>query len=154
MTQGVWDDGIKHESAEWMRDGAVVGTGSTYALTAADVGKVVTARVSARRPDYVQENGTGDVVSFDSTFVDLTSATVVRRAGGGGGGGGGGGAVAPVNTAAADASVGWSRSGQALTANPGTWNTTGLAFTYKWLRDGNPITRTHHGRLPASRPPT
>lgn len=30
--------------------------------------------------------------------------------------------------------------GSTVTATPGTWNTTGLAYAYQWLRDGRPIT--------------
>ena len=29
--------------------------------------------------------------------------------------------------------------GSTVTATPGTWNTIGLAYTYQWLRDGNPV---------------
>lgn len=138
VTQGTWSDGIVYERTEWLRDGAVVGTGSTYLLTGADTGKKITARVHARRPSYVQENGGGELVVFDPTSADVESATVAAAPGNPGGGGGGGGTSTITNTVKPSI-TGTAKVGRTLTANPGTWSTDGLAFSYQWMRDGDAI---------------
>jgi hypothetical protein len=137
VTQGSWPGAIVYQRTEWLRGGAVVGTGPSYLLTGADAGQAIVARVHARRPDYTQENGAGQVVDFAGTSIDRTSA-VVLQAGGGGGGGGGGDPVAPLNTAAPSVS-GDARVGKTLTVDPGTWDTAGLSFAYRWKRDGTAI---------------
>lgn len=138
-THGAWSDGIAWKKTEWLRDGAVVATGSSYVLSSADQGKVITARVTAQRPDYTQESGTGAVVSFAETHVDLSSDAVAPAAGGGGGGGGGGTTpAAPVATTLPSVS-GAAKVGRTLTAEPGSWTLDGLTYRYQWLRDGQPI---------------
>lgn len=78
-------------------------------------------------------------VPTEVTDLDLELTPIpAPPAGGGGSGGGGGGAAAPVNTAVPTVG-GVVKVGQTLTANPGTWNTTDLTFTYQWLRGGEPI---------------
>lgn len=131
VTTGTWGSGLVFEKVEWLRGGTVVGTGLTRTLTAADAGQRITARVYAKRPDYTQENGSGAVVGFASATYDVQSDPVAPGAGG----------VepsAPVNTVA-PAVTGAAKVGRTLTATPGTWDTTGLAFAYQWKRDGQPI---------------
>ena len=135
VSQGVWEDGIVYERTEWVRDGGVVGTGSTYTLTGADSGKKVVARVVARRPSYVQENRMGELVVFDPTSFEVESA-VVTAAPVTPGGPGGGSTIA--NTTKPSVG-GVAKVGRTLTANPGTWNVDGLTFGYQWLRDGDAI---------------
>ena len=48
------------------------------------------------------------------------------------------GQAGPVNLVSPTVS-GEPRIGQVLTATPGEWNLDGLAFSYRWLRDGEPI---------------
>lgn len=137
VTQGTWADGIAYERTEWLRDGAVVGTGSTYLLTGADATKKVTARVYARRPSYVQENGSGELVVFDPTSFDVESATVAAAPVVPPGGGGGGSTV--ITNTTKPSIGGTAKVGRTLTANPGTWSTDGLTYAYQWMRDGNAI---------------
>lgn len=135
VSQGVWDDGIVYERTEWVRDGGVVGTGSTYTLTGADSGKKVVARVVARRPSYVQENRTGELVVFDPTSFEVESAVVAGAPVTPGGPGGG----STIANSTKPSVGGVAKVGRTLTANPGTWNVDGLTFAYQWLRDGNAI---------------
>ncbi|GEP40379.1 hypothetical protein NPS01_40420 [Nocardioides psychrotolerans] len=138
VSTGTWADGIVQTGVQWLRDGApIVGaTGATYAQEADDAGKVITARVAAQRPDYVQENGTGEIVAF--VPFDVTTAVGPATTVPGGGGGGGGAGVAPTATTAPSVS-GAAKVGSTLTANPGTWDTTGLTFGYQWLRGATAI---------------
>ena len=52
--------------------------------------------------------------------------------------GGGGTAVAPTATTAPSV-TGTAKVGSTLTANPGTWDTTGRAYAYEWLRGTTPV---------------
>jgi hypothetical protein len=135
VSQGVWDDGIVYERTEWVRDGDVVGTGSTYTLTGADSGEKVVARVVARRPSYVQENRTGELVVFDPTSFEVESAVVAAAPVTPGGPSGG----STITNTTKPSVGGVAKVGRTLTANPGTWNVDGLTFGYQWLRDGNAI---------------
>jgi hypothetical protein len=84
---------------------------ATYTLVAADVGRTLRVRVSARN-----EFGTSSVVS------DRTAVVA--------------GANAPVNTAPPTIS-GTAREGNVLTASPGEWRgTQPIDFRYQWLRCG------------------
>jgi len=134
VSAGTWPFGLERTRTQWLRGGNVVATGSSYTLQGADAGQVITARVLAARPSYTQENGTGDVVTFAESSVDVASGTIAAAPGGGGGGG----SAAPVNSTVPTV-AGVAKVGQLLTSNPGTWNTTGLTFTYQWLRDGEAI---------------
>jgi len=135
VSQGAWEDGIVYERTEWVRDGGVVGTGSTYNLTGADSGKKITARVVARRPSYVQENRTGELVVFDPTSFEVESAVIAAAPVTPGGPVGG----STITNTTKPSVGGMAKVGRTLTANPGTWNVDGLTFAYQWLRDGNAI---------------
>lgn len=156
-TRGAWAEPFVWQKTEWQRDGQTVGTGDTYTVAAPDQGKTLTALVTTGRPSYVQENGTGEVVTF-TTFTTPVTVSVTAAPGGGGNPGGGnppggnpggdnpGGetpgeepAKAPVNTVK-PAVTGTPRVGVELTATPGTWDTEGLTFGYQWLADGSPVT--------------
>ncbi|MFC6287930.1 Ig-like domain-containing protein [Nocardioides sp. GCM10027113] len=153
-TPGGWNGGLEHERIEWVRDGEVVGTGDRYTLTGADQGKRITVRSIARRPDYVQENGTGAVVGFDPVSFELQSATVEAAPGGGGGGGGTPEPPQAPKATASPSVTGVAKVGRVLTAHPGTWDVDGLAFAYQWRRDGEPIagaTGADYRAMPADR---
>ena len=49
--------------------------------------------------------------------------------------------VAPANTALPTI-TGKLRVGKTLTATPGAWDTDGLAFSYRWMRNGGPVKAT------------
>lgn len=142
VSTGTWANGIVQTSVQWLRDGTAIpgATNVTYTQVAGDVGKVISARVTAQRPDYRQENGTGEIVSFASfdQVVGAGAATQAAPMPPGGGGGGGGTAVAPTATTAPSV-TGPAKVGSTLTANPGTWDTTGLTYSYQWLRGTAPI---------------
>ncbi len=76
VTEGEWPEPFVPMRTVWLRNGEAVGTGSTYEVTEADLGAEVVARVQAIRPDYVQENGTGEVVRFDPTWVDVAAGAL------------------------------------------------------------------------------
>ena len=76
VTEGEWPEPFVPMRTVWLRNGEAVGTGSTYKVTEADLGAEVVARVQAIRPDYVQENGTGEVVRFDPTWVDVAAGAL------------------------------------------------------------------------------
>ncbi|NKC02058.1 MAG: hypothetical protein GKR90_26660 [Pseudomonadales bacterium] len=105
-------DGIGALSYEWRADGETVGSASTYALTADDIGKTVTVAVS-----YTDNAGFAESV--------LSAATV---------------AVANVNDAPTGAVTvsGTVRQGETLTVDAsGIADADGLGvFTYQWQADG------------------
>lgn len=101
----------------------------------------MTARVTAQRPDYAQENGSGAVVGFTAFTTPATGggAVVTPNPGGGGGGGGNPTPTPTITNTAEPAITGDAVVGGALAASEGTWSTTALTFAYQWLRDGEPI---------------
>ena len=72
VSDAEWDDELVTTGVEWLRDGEVVGEGTTYDVTSADEGATLTARTTGQRPDYVQEFGLGDVVTFAPATFDVT----------------------------------------------------------------------------------
>lgn len=76
VTEGEWPEPFVPMRTVWLRNGEAVATGSTYEVTEADLGAEVVARVQAIRPDYVQENGTGEVVRFDPTWADVAAGAL------------------------------------------------------------------------------
>ena len=144
MTDGAWANGIRQTGIQWLRDGTPIAgaTGNSYTLVADDAGHAVTARVTAQRPDYAQENGSGAVVGFTAFTTPATGGGAVVTPNPGGGGGGGGGNPTPTPTitnTAKPAITGDAVVGRALAASQGRWSTDGLTFAYQWLRDGEPI---------------
>ncbi len=96
----------------WLRDSTPIAgaTGSTYKLTTYDSGRRVTVRVEATK------DGWGEAVPVTRT-VNVAAACVVRPA-----------------------VTGIARVGRKLTGSKGTWRAPGHTFSYRWLRDGRPIT--------------
>ncbi len=96
----------------WLRDGTPIAgaTGATYKLTTADAGRRISVRVDAAR------DGWGDALPVSKT-VNVAAACTVR----------------PTFT-------GTARVGRRLTGSRGTWYAPSHTFSYRWLRDGKPIT--------------
>ena len=109
---GTWSGSGITYTFVWRRDGSVVGTGTTYALLSADVGKSFTCTVTA---------------SFAGGSTTVTSAAVTVSGPSG---------HAPLNTTPPSVSPdGVVALGQQLTCDPGVW--TGLpTFEFLWRRDG------------------
>lgn len=97
----------------WLREGGTSTTTSvpSYKLTTADAGRLVRVRVDAARSDY------GDAYGVTSNHVRVAAACILR----------------PTVT-------GTLRVGRRLTGSKGTWRAPSHAFSYRWLRDGRPIT--------------
>lgn len=96
----------------WLRDGTPIAgaAGPTYKLTTADSGRRISVRVNATHPDF------GPALPVTKT-VNVAAACVVR----------------PTFT-------GTLRVGRRLTGSKGTWRQVSHSFSYRWLRDGRPIT--------------
>lgn len=99
---------------QWNRNGApIVGAAdSTYTLTVADLGSVVTASVTGSLHGYLPRT-----VTSSETSTVLPGLLVSN--------------VPDVAGAAVNDSV--------LSASPGSWAPTDISFSYRWLRDGVPI---------------
>ena len=121
---GAWDD-LFEVDLQWLRGGDPIegATGNSYELTAADVGEPISVRHVAQRPIYIQEEGRGTPVSFQS--VTETSAATTAVAPG----------AAPVATTA-PAVTGTPKVGQTLTATAPVWDTGGVTESRQWLREG------------------
>lgn len=98
----------------WLRDGAPIGgaTASSYRLTTKDVGTRVSVRVSASAPERTTSTA-------DSASVVVGAKKLV---------------VSKKPTVS-----GTRRYGSTLRASPGSWSSSGLTFSYRWLRDGKSI---------------
>ncbi|RFA14628.1 hypothetical protein B7R21_06205 [Subtercola boreus] len=115
-TPGVWSRTGLTFTYAWVRSGstAVIGTGTTYVLTAADQVKTITVAVTAS--------------SGGSPTRKATSAPTAQVTQG----------TAPTSTAA-PAITGKTIVGQTLTSTHGSWSTGGLIYSYQWTRNGSAI---------------
>ena len=111
-TAGTWNPSGVTTAFQWVAGGVDVSgaTGSTYTPVAADVGKVITVRVTASKSGYTSANATS---AATATVVAGTIANVT------------------VPTISGTAKV-----GQLLTATAGTWNPSGVATTFQWPAGG------------------
>lgn len=111
---GTWSPAPVALSYQWHRSGvAIVGaTASTYRLAAADLGKAITVRATARKSGYNVAGRTSRATAPVATNV-LT---------------------APRPIIPSTATV-----GQTLTAKTGIWSPAGVTLTYQWNRNGSPI---------------
>ncbi len=113
-TVGSWAPSTAKLSYQWLRDGTPVAaaTGTTYKLTAQDVGATVQVAVTGILPGY--------------RTLTRTSAST--------------GTVAPGTISAdAPAVAGTTTVGSTLTATIGTWSPGQVVLSYQWLRGGQPI---------------
>lgn len=108
---------------QWLRDGVPIAgaTATTYRLTTADAGRLISLRVSFARPGYMAQERTATAVP-----------------------------VAALNTAKPVVS-GTPRVGKRLSATVGRWSAPGHSFTYQWLRNGKAIPRATSARYRATK---
>jgi hypothetical protein len=108
-----WDDDVTFEY-QWLASGKVIAdaTEKTFTLTAAQLGKTITVKVTGSLEGYVSV-----------TKASVASAKV---------------AVGAMTVFATPTIVGAVKAGKAVTAAPGVW-VAGAKFTYVWLLDGKAI---------------
>jgi hypothetical protein len=127
-----------HYQYVWSVDGTPIvaptpATGSTYVVQPTDVGKQITVSVKATKPGYADS---AYAVSTDDVVPGLHPAALVTKS--------------PVITAKALKGV------TTYTVTAGTWNTTGLTYSYAWSLGGtvvsttSTVTTTTTGALPAA----
>lgn len=99
---------------QWQRDGVPIegAVEASYQLTGADLGRVVSVRITGSAPGRAP-----GVVTSPDLLVDLGEAT----------------------TAPAPALTGRPRNGQLLAVPPPDWSLPDVTSTYQWLRDGRPL---------------
>jgi 5'-nucleotidase len=114
-TAGSWTPTPTSVAYQWLADGTPIAgaTTSSYTLTAAELGRVITVRVTASATGYSNAVATSDPTAavVAGTFVNTAVPTV----------------------------SGTARAGRVLTANRGTWSPAPTSVAYQWLADGAPI---------------
>lgn len=106
--------GAASYSYRWLRNGDPISgaTGPSYQLKAADKGKQLSVKVRAAYLGYAKSLTSGPTLKvIPGTFNNIAAPTIS------------GAAVR----------------GATLSAHPGAWNPTPSGFSYRWLRDGAPI---------------
>jgi hypothetical protein len=108
---GTWSPTSVTFTYRWLRAGVAISgaTTSTYILTAADIGKKVTVKVTVAKTGYA----TASATSIETAAVVMGTLT------------------SAVPTISGTASV-----GKTLTAKPGAWGPETVTLTYQWLRTG------------------
>ncbi len=111
-TAPTWNQTGVTTTFAWLRDGVAISgqTGLTYTVTATDLGKVLTWRVTGKKTGYAD------------AVLTSNGITAVN--------------VAPLTTSTAPSITG---SGQVTTVLQGTaptWDQTGVSESYQWMRDG------------------
>ncbi len=114
-TNGTWTPVPTSFAYQWLADGTAItgATASSYKPVTGDVGKRLSARVTASRAD----NSDGVATSTQTVAVKQSDF---------------------VNTAAPVVS-GTPQAGSTLRASNGSWTPTPTSFAYQWLADGTPI---------------
>ncbi|UJP39758.1 hypothetical protein [Cellulomonas palmilytica] len=105
-------------SYQWLRDGKEISgaTASSYKLTAADLRTKISVKATHR--PTIAGNAYGFSTSTKTAAVMAGNAPVAK---------------------ALPAITGTTKVGKTLTASRGTWDSSGLTFTYQWLRNGTAI---------------
>lgn len=108
---GTWRERPTTVSYQWLRDGVPISgaTTSAYNLVAADRGRRIAVKVTARAPGWSTGSRTSSSTS-PIAYGYLTAATPTIS--------------------------GTRRVGYLLTAYPGGWKPSGVTFSYQWLRNG------------------
>lgn len=108
---GVWEPSAATFSYAWKRSGTSIpgATGSTYKLTATDVGKTITVTVTAKADGYLNASRTSAATA--TIAAGLISGTT------------------PVVT-------GTAKVGSVLTVTKGAWSPSAAAISYQWKRNG------------------
>ena len=112
---GVWGpDGVEL-GYQWYRGDHAVSTATTrrYKLSAADLGKQLTVKVTGRKSGLSSVTATSD-----------PTAKVVKRG---------------ISSPAAPTISGEVRTGQWLTGDPGEWGPDGVALSYQWFRGDHAV---------------
>ena len=114
VTTSPWQPAPDLTSVQWRRNGAVitVATQPSYTLTGADRGSKITVTIIGSLAGY-------------KTASRTSPATATVAAG--------------IITAATPKISGIAKVGKELTAQPGSWQPTQVAFRYQWYRDGKAI---------------
>lgn len=113
-TKGSWNFAPTSYSYQWYRNGAAIKGAAkpTYKLTTTDVGRKITAKVTAKRYGYKPGSAT-------------TAARTVASA-----------AIKPVGKPKISGTI---RRGATVTATKGSWNITPTSYSYQWYRSGKAI---------------
>ncbi len=111
---GTWLPAAVTLSYRWFADGVPISgaTGSTLTVKVAQVGTRITVRVTGTKAGYATRHATSDPTS------QVPHGTL----------------TAPIPQIAGDPTI-----GTELTAFTGTWAPSGVALSYQWLSDGEPI---------------
>lgn len=108
---GSWTPSPESSSLTWTRAGADVGTGPSYALKAADIGKAITCREDVSR---LGQTGSASSAAKTVSAMALTNQTP-------------------------PAISGTAQAGSTLTCAPGAWSPSPESSSLKWLRDGSEV---------------
>lgn len=104
---------------QWLREGVEIGgaTSDAYTITPADAGHTLTVRITGSAPRYATISTESDPIMIDlQEFADVT-APVIK---------------------------GTATVGSVLSVTRATTTTTGVAWTYQWLRNGRAIPGATH----------
>ena len=128
VTAPTWEGGHTDVTVtyQWLRDGQPIfgtapssGNGPTYVIQAGDIGKTISVKATGSKPNYASGTTTSD--GLVATAGDALLAT------------------------SAPSISGTPAVGSNLTAVNGTWAPTATTYSYKWLRNGSPITNAFFG---------
>jgi len=111
---GSWQPAPVRLAFQWLRNGAAISgaTNATYSLTVADLGRIISVKVTGSRAGY-------------ATLAKTSSAT---------------GKVSTGTLSAPTPKIsGTKKVGRILTAKPGTWKPAGVALSYRWYRSGKKV---------------
>lgn len=114
LSTGEWQPDPDYISAQWLRDGTPIdgATEAGYTLASADLGAVMSVRVTGSKAGYAS--------------ASRTSAATGKVAAG-------------VLSGVKPKVSGKPKVGRTLTANPGTWGPAGVVLTFKWYRGSKAI---------------
>jgi hypothetical protein len=120
---GTWDSGVSLRY-QWLRNGAPISGASSnlYILTANDVGRSISVRV------------TGEKLGFNSVIQTSSAVAVTLR---------------NLNLTPIPTVIGNPILGSTLTASAGTWDP-GVTLSYQWFRNAAPITGATSSTYPIS----
>lgn len=110
---GAWGPTPVTVTRQWLRNGTAIAgaTGASYRLAPADLGARIAVRESAAKPGFARASR-------------VSSAQSVAKG---------------VLTAAVPTISGTVEVGRTITARPGAWGPSPVAFSYQWNRNGSPI---------------
>ena len=114
-TSGSWTPAPSATSYQWLADGAEISgaTAASYTLTAAELGKAISLRVTATA------DGHTDGVATSTATAPVAAGTITST-------------TAPKVT-------GTAKVGRTLTGTAGTWTPVPATTSYQWLADGKPV---------------